>query len=170
MRTCRARAVAASMLSLGCVTLALMTAGTAHASTRALADPLLTWSQPQPTGVTSEIKSVSCPSKKFCAAIDVDGQALTFNGTTWSAPVTIDTAYAALGSVSCSSATFCVAGDVYGKASYYNGSTWSALQTVAVGQGLGSVSCTSSTFCVAVDTTGFDAITYNGTNWSAPVV
>ena len=53
------------------------------------------------------LTSVSCPSARFCAAIDFNGngRVLTYNGTGWSAPATIDP-NAFLASVSCPSASF----------------------------------------------------------------
>jgi hypothetical protein len=35
----------------------------------------------------SHLQAVSCASASFCVAIDRKGNALTFNGSTWSAPV-----------------------------------------------------------------------------------
>src|SRR5882724_11190413 len=98
MRTRGIRAVATSVLSLGCVALAVTTAGPASASSAAPAPaPVLHWSPPRPAGA-GDIRQVSCPSKTFCAAIDTDGHALTFNGKTWSAPVTVDPYAGGLGS------------------------------------------------------------------------
>ena len=69
---------------------------------------------------------VSCPASNFCAAVDGgDGNVITFNGSTWSAPVNIDSQAAKsvsgpvlifLMSVSCPAAMFCVAGDSIGNA------------------------------------------------------
>jgi hypothetical protein len=69
---------------------------------------------------------VSCPTSKFCAAVDGnDGNVVTFDGTSWTAPVNIDAEAANsdrkpilifLMSVSCVSAAFCVAGDSSGDA------------------------------------------------------
>jgi len=174
MRIHWGRAVAASILALGCITLAFMPQGAASASgTAPRAAWVLTWSQPKLTGVTSEadITSVSCPSKTFCAAVDDLGQALTFNGTRWSAPVAVGTGGSPLTSVSCPSARFCVAVAEVVDVSYYNGRTWSAPQPPGdFFELLGSVSCTSSTFCVALDDASGSAIRYNGTNWSASVI
>ena len=39
---------------------------------------------------TSYLSSVSCPSASFCVAVDAGGNALTFNGSSWSAPAKID--------------------------------------------------------------------------------
>jgi hypothetical protein len=69
---------------------------------------------------------VSCPASNFCAAVDGGGgNVVTFDGSTWSAPVAIDPEAANsvsgpvlifLMSVSCHSAMFCVAGDSIGDA------------------------------------------------------
>ena len=67
---------------------------------------------------------VSCPASDFCAAVDgASGNAVTFDGSAWTAPVTVDSKAAKsvsgpvlmfLMSVSCRSAAFCVAGDSTG--------------------------------------------------------
>ena len=50
--------------------------------------------------------SISCSSASFCAAIDKSGNAVTYNGSSWTAPTKIDNPEW-LVSVSCASATFC---------------------------------------------------------------
>jgi hypothetical protein len=69
---------------------------------------------------------VSCPASNFCAAVDgAGGSVVTFDGSRWTAPVTIDSEAANsvsgpvlifLMPVSCRSARFCVAGDSIGDA------------------------------------------------------
>jgi hypothetical protein len=69
---------------------------------------------------------VSCPASNFSAAVDGGGgNVVTFDGSTWSAPVKVDSEAANsvsgpvrifLMSVSCLSAMFCVAGDSIGDA------------------------------------------------------
>ncbi len=106
------------------------------------------------------LDSVSCPSASFCAAVDVTGYALTWNGTSWSRPVWSATSPAdphggALAAVSCASALFCVAVDGDGRALVWDGRGWSV--PVAVdpdGGGLTAVSCPSAWSCVAVDFDG----------------
>jgi hypothetical protein len=51
-------------------------------------------------------------------AVDQQGNALTWNGSTWSAPLDIDPGFS-LTSVSCTSSTFCVAVDDDGNAPTY---------------------------------------------------
>jgi Cutinase len=112
--------------------------------------------------------SVSCASTLFCVALDSNGSALTYNGSSWSAPVNINNS-TSLYSVSCPSVSFCVAVASGGGAVTYNGSSWSApIHIDAVGT-LNAVSCPSASFCAAADWNGH-ALTYNGSSWSAPVL
>jgi hypothetical protein len=114
----------------------------------------------------SALNYVSCPTASFCAAVS-GGEAWTYNGHSWSAPVRI--ASEAASSVSCPSASFCAVGDEYGHVLTYNGSSWSAPTKIIPNPVLHmSVSCTSASFCVAV-TSADSVATYNGSSWSAPV-
>ena len=96
------------------------------------------------------------------------GNALIYNGSSWTAPASIDGSLG-LNSVSCPSSSFCMAVDFSGNALAYNGSVWTAPALVGGTHSLGSVSCPSSSFCAALDFTGL-AITYDGSSWAAPVV
>jgi len=109
-------------------------------------------------------------------AVDGHGRALTYNGSTWSAPSQID-AQSDLESLSCPSASFCAAvgGRSHGYALTYNGSTWSAPKEIDSNGTMQSVSCVSSRFCVALSQHGREsaastyAVVYDGAAWSAPV-
>ncbi|MFC6705042.1 hypothetical protein [Flexivirga alba] len=126
------------------------------------------WSSSRSTGDSAAIRAVSCPTSTFCAAGDDAGNVLTWSGSSWSAPKSIDAAGNGLTSVSCSSSKFCAAVDRDGNALTFNGSSWSAPKSVdGAGNGLTSVSCPAGTFCAAVDWGG-NALTYNGSTWSAP--
>jgi hypothetical protein len=123
------------------------------------------WSAP--TQVDSvPLVSVSCPSGSFCAAVDSAGNAVTFNGTSWSVPLTIDAA-TTLSSVSCPSASSCVAVDRSGNAVTYNGSIWGAPASIDPTHSLSSVSCPSASFCLAVDINSY-FVSYEGGSWSPP--
>jgi hypothetical protein len=98
------------------------------------------------------VNSVSCPSASFCALVDGNGNATTYDGSAWSAPTQIDSSI--LTSVSCASASFCVAVDENGGALTFNGSSWSGPVTISSGDRLTSVSCPSASFCAAVDDGG----------------
>lgn len=68
----------------------------------------------------SYLASVSCPSASFCVAVDWGGRALTYDGSSWSVPLTIDPGHA-LSSVSCPSELFCAAVDYRGNVLTYRG-------------------------------------------------
>ena len=56
--------------------------------------------------------------------MDLGGNALIYNGSSWSTPTDINSTNT-LYSVSCASSSFCVPVGVAGNALVYNGSTWS---------------------------------------------
>ena len=60
---------------------------------------------------SGELDSVSCPTASFCAAVDESGYALTYDGSSWSKPVSIEPS-GAPGAVSCPTASFCAAVDL----------------------------------------------------------
>lgn len=65
------------------------------------------------------LRSVSCPVATFCMAVDKSGSnALTWNGTSWSAPVRVELGRTGVEiiHVSCADAGFCVAVDTRGRA------------------------------------------------------
>jgi hypothetical protein len=99
------------------------------------------------------LPSMSCVSESFCATIDGSGNAFILNGSTWSAPESIDN-NVQLDSVSCASSTFCAAVDAEGNALTYNGSTWTSPQDIDSANTINSVSCASESFCVAVNNQG----------------
>ena len=124
------------------------------------------WSSPQNVDGTNRLVSTSCASPLFCVAVDLSGNVLTYNGSSWSAPDMITDAD--LFSVSCPSAKFCVAVGGDGIESSWNGSSWSAPGPVGSEiYDLLSVSCTSSNFCAAVDDNG-GVDTWNGSSWTGP--
>jgi RHS repeat-associated protein len=108
--------------------------------------------------------SVSCASSSFCAAVDDDGNALTYNGSSWSEPDPID-GTVALDAVSCPTSTYCMAIDVDGSYLTYDGRSWANPVGFDVGDEPTSVSCISSSWCMAVDDDGI-AWTWNGARWT----
>ena len=58
-------------------------------------------------------------------AVDAVGDAVIWNGTSWSAPEPIDPSGDSLTAVSCSSATSCVAADAQGDTVKWDGTSWS---------------------------------------------
>jgi len=84
--------------------------------------------------------------------------ALTWNGSTWSQPVLVDSSQGVspppgTGYVSCASPTFCGMVDSGGNAWTYNGTSWSGPDTIDAGvlQPLDAISCPSAAFCTAID-------------------
>lgn len=111
---------------------------------------------------------VSCASTQFCAVVDDSGDALTYDGLSWSAPDPIDPGVISpLATVSCPTATFCTAMDGFGQAFTWTGSSWTGPTGVESDAGVTSVSCTSAAFCVAADVGGNVVTEYAGT-WSTP--
>jgi len=131
----------------------------------------LTWSAPTTIATTSALWSISCPTSTVCAAVDLGGNVVTYDGASWSAVTAIDDSNAASydddGSsahISCPTTTFCAAIENGGDVITYDGESWSAPEYVD--PDTGGISCVSNTFCVAVDGNG-DAMTYDGASWSA---
>ena len=83
------------------------------------------WSSAHNVDSTNKLSSVSCPTASFCAAVDQQGNTLTYNGTSWSAPTNVDSS--PMDSVSCPTPSFCTALDFSGRALTYNGG-WSSSQ------------------------------------------
>ena len=113
----------------------------------------------------SSTPSVSCPTNSFCALVDANGYASTYNGSSWSASTDVNGA-SALRSVSCVSSAFCVAVGAGGNAFIYNGS-WSGASNIDGANILTGVSCVTATFCVAVDNAN-DLFEYTG-SWSGAI-
>jgi hypothetical protein len=126
------------------------------------------WGSPTVVDSTSPIPitSVSCPTSSFCMAVDQSGNALIYNGTSWTSPTNIDGANG-LVSVSCPTSSFCMAVDQFGNAMSYNGTSWSSPADIDDTNQVTAVSCSNSTFCMTVDNGGY-ALRYNGTSWSSP--
>jgi hypothetical protein len=103
-------------------------------------------------------------SASFCAAADGDGNAVIWNGSSWSAPQLVDPTEL-LSALSCPTTSVCEAVNDNGDVFTYNGSTWSSQGELPGAPGLIAVSCAPS-LCVALDFNG-NAYTYNGL-WSGP--
>jgi len=120
--------------------------------------------------------TVSCATSTFCGA--VGGQvAATFDGSSWSAPQTVDPssdARESMGTLSCVGSGFCLAGDLAGNAYIYENGKWTGPNEISSSlsssnlPGVDSLSCASPNFCVASGDVGSAAhvFVYNGTNWT----
>ena len=125
------------------------------------------WSEPQVVG--RNLVSLSCVSSSFCVAVTNEGDALTYDGSGWSKPITVDSG-ATLNSVSCPTEVFCVAVAKEGTAYTYNGSRWSEAESIDTPANiLYAVSCSSTKFCMAGDLYGH-VLRFNGNRWTAPVL
>jgi hypothetical protein len=118
---------------------------------------------PDPSGSSAPFTGVSCVSPTYCVVVTGGGDALDWNGTTWTAPARIEpgpapatTIGVAPTGVSCPTTAFCAAVDDGGGILQESAGSWS--RTDADGsQRLTAVSCPSAAFCVAVDHAG-DAV------------
>jgi hypothetical protein len=123
------------------------------------------------------IGEVSCASASFCLAA-FGSMTVSYNGTTWSAPVAVGTA-AGTGSgpsieaLSCPSTTFCAGvgttGNNQGYLDTFDGTSWApaVIKKTNLGpQAFTSVSCPSTSFCMAPGLDGW--VTYSGSAWSSP--
>jgi hypothetical protein len=150
-------AVAASLASV--VALAVLPRSAASAAVHHWSAPVII--------DTNSADAVSCPSTTFCMALGNQSDAISWDGSAWSAPVTIDPDGILL-SVSCASSRFCVAADNQGYFLTWNGTSWSAPVLVdhdtTPGPAVYSISCTSPRFCMAVDNIG-QALVFNGATW-----
>jgi hypothetical protein len=98
---------------------------------------------------------VSCYAVDRCGAIDDNGDAITYNGSSWSTSKLVDPRGGPAGApadLSCVTG-FCAAGTVDGNVLYDNAGSWSAPLAVDHSH-ITAISCASSTFCVAVDSSG----------------
>ena len=122
-------------------------------------------------GTFPAISSVSCPSQRFCAAVDNAGNVLIFKGRTWSRPANVDIDTYGFTSVSCATPKFCVAVDAQGFESTWKGSHWSAPRSIDTVESTPelSVSCPTVSFCAVVDQYGSGDF-WNGKRWTTMTV
>jgi len=169
--------------------LALLPAVEAAGSSPPALSGALVWSAPSHVDGSADasaglgLTSVSCTSPSFCVAVSASGDALTFNGSRWSAPVKIDVANHNELYVSCASPRFCMAVDAAGDTMRFDGTAWSPPAKVNSHLSLGAItglSCASASLCMVIgfyggpsaggpQPGGFHAQIYNGGSWSAPV-
>lgn len=125
-----------------------------------------TWTEP--TSMDPHVvKGISCVRASFCVAVDGSGNAVTFDGSSWSAPVSV-TSTASLLAVSCASSSWCLAvggGQHAHDAFVYDAGSW-APSPGASKILLNHVSCVSDTWCMA--TGGRFAVELSGSTWARP--
>ncbi|SDJ04586.1 D-mannose binding lectin [Frankineae bacterium MT45] len=103
----------------------------------------------------SNLTGISCKSATFCMAVDQDGNAMRFDGASWSQPEQV-TSDGSIGfqSVSCASSTFCAAVDYDGGVHSFNGIDWVTYSVVTSEPYTSALSCPSPTFCAMTDPVG----------------
>jgi hypothetical protein len=154
-----ARVVLAAAIVVGSA-LAVVPGGAAFAS-----GP---WSAPTPADPGAAVSSVSCPTVKFCVAVDGAGNAVIHKrNNTWEAPNPIDVGDGGFTSVSCVSAIFCMAVDAAGNERRYAYGTWFRALSIDPGVAIDAISCLRGPSCVAVDAAG-NVLAYDGVSWSSP--
>jgi hypothetical protein len=132
-----------------------------------------------PADSSPVVHTLACLTATLCVAPSLSfnddtgepsGGILTWNGTSWSAPITVVSG-SALIALSCPSTTVCLATDFDGRVIRYN-PTGKAHTTSTVTSGtdpLAALSCVpATTTCVAISVNG-EAYRYNGTTWSHQV-
>ena len=113
---------------------------------------------PSPQGASY----LDCTTPSFCLAVPNLNQAVQFNGTAWTAPVTISAAQG-FESVDCVGTTWCITIDGEGNSFVYDGSGWSG--NVGAWGAANQISCVNPSFCVAVE--GGTSM-WNGSAWTQP--
>jgi hypothetical protein len=99
------------------------------------------------------LTGVSCPDAAFCLAVGERGDAVRWNGATWSAPVRVEGV--GFTGVSCASPAVCAAVAGAGDAMLTKDGArrWMPVLADAAGGGLTAVSCSTGR-CVAIDFAG----------------
>ena len=129
-----------------------------------------------PTGVSTLLNDVDCPSATVCFAVGGTSSASTViastnGGSAWAAQTVPASDNVALNSIACPSTTVCFAvgnaitgtGEIVGTTD--GGTNWS-YQSDGTSQTLYDVSCWDTTDCVAVGVSGRIVGSSNGTGWS----
>lgn len=116
------------------------------------------------------IEAVSCASADFCVTLEQNGQdthAVTWDGTTWSAPKQVVGLPLDPISLQCPSTTFCMAASSNDRYLTYDGTTWSAAGQQPGFPTITSLTCTSETFCISVGDQSRSR--WDGQTWGDPV-
>lgn len=157
------------VVSLSCPTLGWCVAVTDLAGATVLEDgrwSRLTTLDPNPgPPYPGMANAVSCTSSHFCVAVDGQGNAETYNGTSWTKPEQVDQDFP-LTDVSCGSTGDCVAVDGDGHVVELRDGHWSAPKPIDTSP-FTTISCVGIDFCVAIDLRG-RTVVLTGSGWSRP--
>jgi hypothetical protein len=107
------------------------------------------------SGGNASLSTVSCASPTFCAAVDANGVAYTWGGSSWSTGTTLSVSNNNSNSsttvVSCPVAGTCIAGNNNGGVATLANSAWSTPAQVDGNNSFVGVSCWAANRCAAVD-------------------
>jgi hypothetical protein len=151
----------------GCLVAPLGALASGSAENTAVA---MTWTGPPEINGGLAVHDVSCVSSLFCVAVgdwvSGEGDAMVFDGHSWTTPTSVLTTASTLSSVSCTSTSFCMAVDDAGEFLTFDGTSWTTPAFIAAEarDGQYEVSCASATMCVAIGNAY--AYTYDGTTWT----
>lgn len=129
----------------------------------------LVFGAPQAITSGTGLVTISCATPTACVALDANGRIYSYNGATWSGPVTAAPALIGPGaiSVSCASPVLCAAIPTAASQVVTGaGQSWSPPETLTGATGLGAVGCAPTGYCAAVDAEG-NAFSYSGGGWSS---
>jgi hypothetical protein len=130
----------------------------------------LTWTAKTIDPPGGDPVTISCLSRAFCMAADLNGAVLRYDGTNWHKTQVGPTGHTDDGdlqTIDCASTTFCMVLGRGAIAYRYNGVTWT--RTSIPGAHLYmSVSCPASTFCAAIANDGYVSV-YRSGAWTGPV-
>jgi len=122
------------------------------------------WGTPSQVDTHGGLMAVDCLAKNDCLAVDNDGNAFSFNGTSWTMTAGVDGTRDLTG-LSCEGfGSPCVAVDSSGNAVIWTASGGWGTVTSEDTHGFTGVSCVVLA-CVAVDNHG-NALTYSSSGWS----
>lgn len=141
------------------------------------------WNQmisPWPTGEQVSAADVACTSASFCISVaqsfgsGFSTSVSTFDGTSWSTPVTLHPQVATDPLVACPSASRCLEVDTSDdhadeELAWFQNGVWTAPTLITQANHMAGVSCIPNGACTSVDYAG-NIRTYDGTAWSSPTL
>jgi hypothetical protein len=171
MTRVRTQITVATLLGLAAFASFVSVAGASRRSTRAAG--AASWSAPVRAdwGLHGRhVRALTCPSEKFCAAVDEVGDVVFYRGSSWTRPAPVDVALKhddVLLGISCTYKGFCVTFNAQGDVFLYDGHRWSqpsSLWSAGIYDS-GAVSCPSRDFCMLEN--GHRLYLYSARKWSA---
>ena len=145
--------------------------GTLSPATQSTMAPAGTWSSGQEIDTNPNgLNAVSCPTARFCMAIDQEGVAYRFSNVSWSHGQQLASSApdSVFGGLACPTVLFCMVVGLRGYVVTYSKGLWSSGQQIGDNQESpsGAVSCPAIQFCMAAGNAGQVYEFLNGT-WSS---